>query len=94
MAQHCGNCGYAWRRSDGNVGCGAPFAEDEIRRPDGGNNPVWAVRKYGPATVIAMLSGRLRDFPAGSNAENLSPSDGVECRVWRAREIEALHMGR
>jgi hypothetical protein len=81
--RRCANCGYGWRRDDGNIGCGAPVDDDEIRKPGGGKNPVWAIRKYGPATIAGMLAGRIETIPRGSDAENMRPDDGEGCPTWR-----------
>lgn len=86
----CATCRWGYL-DQGRVVCGAPVDDAALRGAirsydDGGVNPIWAERKYGPLRILAILSGvpgDSEDVP-GMEHDNLRPSDGEDCKMWES----------
>lgn len=82
--KRCGTCARGWLRDNGLISCGAGVDDSTVG--EGGDNPIWAVRKYGQARIMAVLLGGSAADPEGSNCERMRPDDGAECRIWKEQE--------
>ncbi|AMX93654.1 MULTISPECIES: hypothetical protein [Mesorhizobium] len=81
----CGTCARGWLRDNGLISCGAGV-DDAALLEGGGDNPIWAERKYGKARMTALLFGGSTAEPDGSNCERMRPEDGAECRMWKKQD--------
>lgn len=81
----CGNCASGWYGRDARLHCGHQV-DDTALATGNGENPIWALRKYGESRLIALLMGVRGDESCmGIDCENMDPSDGGDCRVWRLK---------
>lgn len=80
MKAQCSTCARGWRNRVGGIACGAGVDVDA--HP----NPIWASRKYGKATILALLSGAADKLPASTDAANMRPDDGVQCDAFHAMD--------
>lgn len=69
----CGSCYRGFTKPDGRISCGCGFEDAQ------GVKPIWAVRKYSMAYILAKKDGK--DVP-GTDCEDMSPDDGEQCGKW------------
>lgn len=71
--KRCDTCARGWANGRGGIACGAGVDA----------RPIWALRKYDPARIRALLDGSPSNADQ-TDCDDMPADDGASCEAWES----------